>query len=173
MLITLVLLTRYPDVVGASPLTPPSAPKLLELTPVPESINELIEGTKYFDQKVVTIAGEAIGDVMEQGEFGWVNINDGSNAIGVWAPVEMLKQIRMVGRYQVKGDWIKVTGTFYRADPQHGGDIDIRATSLLVERSGRLEKRPVPVGRAIAAGALLMLASFLGLGWWYRRRWLA
>ena len=95
---------------------------------------------------------------------------DGSNTIGVWAPVEMLGQIRMVGRYQVKGDWVKVTETFYRADPQHGGDIDIRAASLSVKQPGQVERQPVSTKRLIVAGVLLVLALFLGLTWWRRNQ---
>ena len=48
------------------------------------SINDLINNTTAYDMQTVTVEGEAIGEALERGDHAWVNINDGSNAIGIW-----------------------------------------------------------------------------------------
>jgi opacity protein-like surface antigen len=140
---------------------------LLFLAPVARAedvvrLNDLVEQAKARDGQVVTAEGEAIGDVMIRGEYGWVNISDGTNDIGIWAPAEALRQIRYVGRYHTKGDVVRVTGRFHRADPEHGGDLDIHAQSLTVVQPGGPVSHPVKPGRVPLA--LLSLAAAGGLG---------
>ncbi|MDP2927900.1 MAG: DNA-binding protein, partial [Candidatus Omnitrophota bacterium] len=48
------------------------------------SSSELINNAKEYDGKLIVYSGEVIGDVMLRGEFAWVNINDGQNALGAW-----------------------------------------------------------------------------------------
>ncbi|MDD5408824.1 MAG: DNA-binding protein [Candidatus Omnitrophica bacterium] len=94
------------------------------------SSSELIGKAKEYDAKLVTYTGEAIGDIMLRGEFAWVNINDGDNALGVWMNVSLAKEINFTGSYKTRGDRVEVTGIFHRACPEHGGDLDIHAQSL-------------------------------------------
>jgi hypothetical protein len=82
---------------------------------------ELIENSKKYDGKTVTYIGEVIGDIMRRGNFSWVNISDGENAIGVWMSADMAKTIKFTGNYKSKGDKLKVTGIFNRACIQHEG----------------------------------------------------
>ncbi len=92
--------------------------------------SELIKNAKEHDGKLITYSGEAIGDVMMRGEFAWVNINDGENALGVWMSSSMAKEIKFTGSYKTFGDKLRITGIFNRACPMHGGDLDIHAQSL-------------------------------------------
>ena len=48
---------------------------------------------------MIVYAGEVIGDVMVRGDFVWVNINDGENAIGVWLDKELAREIQFTGSY--------------------------------------------------------------------------
>jgi hypothetical protein len=91
---------------------------------------ELINNAKQLDAKTVTFEGEVIGDIMQRGDFAWVNVNDGKNAIGVWAEAVLLSGIAYTGTYKAQGDWVKIVGTFNRACKEHGGDLDIHALSV-------------------------------------------
>jgi len=91
------------------------------------SSNELITHAKQYDGKLITYSGEVIGDIMRRGEFAWVNINDGNNAIGVWMDAGLTKEINFTGTYKSQGDTLEISGIFHRACPEHGGDLDIHA----------------------------------------------
>jgi hypothetical protein len=103
----------------------------------PVSSTELINNAKLYDGKTVVYEGEVIGDVMVRQDYAWVNLNDGLNAIGIWVPKSLIKDILYEGSYKSKGDWIEVTGVFNRACALHGGDLDIHAQALRKTSSGR------------------------------------
>ena len=102
------------------------------------SSTELINNAKLYDGKVVTYEGEVIGDIMVRGEYAWINVNDGQNAIGIWIEKSKTLDILYTGSYKSKGDWIEVTGIFQRACPAHGGDLDLHAQGIRKIRPGRL-----------------------------------
>ncbi len=101
------------------------------------SSTDLINNAKQYDGKTITYEGEVIGDVMARGNFAWVNLNDGNNAVGVWASKDLTSLINYKGSYKQKGDWLEAVGEFHRACPQHGGDFDIHAITLKKINSGR------------------------------------
>ncbi len=100
--------------------------------------NELISQTKQYDGKSITYSGEVIGDVMNRGEFAWVNINDGDNAIGVWMSAALAKAINFTGAYKFQGDVVEITGVFHHACLEHGGDLDIHAQTLRKIAGGKM-----------------------------------
>lgn len=106
------------------------------------SSSELIKNARQYDGKVVTYAGEVIGDIMVRGNYAWINVNDGEGAIGIWIEEPLIRDILYTGSYKSSGDWIEVTGIFHRACPAHGADLDIHAQSIRKTRPGRpsLEK---------------------------------
>ena len=147
------------------------------------SSTELIEKAKELDGKEVVYEGEVIGEVMTRGEYSWVNLNDGLNAVGVWMGNNSLGLIYfganesvertenrqkvitkgdfLAGGYKFRGDWLQVRGVFNRACRLHGGDLDIHAQDIIKIRSGRAVKhRLVPEKKRIAlilAGVCLCL----------------
>ena len=125
------------------------------------AINNLIENSRDHDGKKVEIKGEAIGDVMIRGNFGWINIMDNTGAIGVWAKKEDLEKIKFKGGYKNIGDTIKVTGTFNRACDEHGGDTDIHAKELLIVKIGHKVKHPIEIKKVVWLAVLLFIV--LGL----------
>lgn len=127
----------------------------------PLSSNELINRAGKYSGKPVEYRGEAIGDVMRRGTHGWVNLHDGGNAIGIWAPVALLERIRNTGDYNHKGDIVFATGTFNQACSEHGGDIDIHATGLTVVDSGGDVVHPIDKTKGVGAAALALVAAFL------------
>lgn len=123
---------------------------------------ELINKAKLYDGKPVTYEGEVIGDMMKRGEFAWINVNDGQNAIGIWADSALLKEIAYAGSYKSSGDKIRVTGVFHRACAEHGGDLDIHASGLQKISSGRLIQEKISAGKKELA---LILLGLLGVVW--------
>jgi len=96
---------------------------------------DLIERAQSYDGREVIFSGEAIGDILDAGDHVWLNVSDGVNAVGVWVERDLASEIQVAGRYDRRGDAIRVTGAFYRACPDHGGDFDIHAkTVTLVQR---------------------------------------
>ena len=122
---------------------------------------ELIDNAKKYDGVLITYTGEAIGDIMVRGNYAWVNINDGDNAIGVWVPSSEAKKISFTGSYKYNGDKIRVTGIFHRACKDHGGDLDIHSNSLQVIVKGSKKVQPVSNTKKAGAAALLLLSGVL------------
>lgn len=128
----------------------------------------MIDNAQDYDGKVVSYAGEVVGEVMPRGDFAWANISDGQNAIGVWLPMALARNIVYSGSYQAVGDRIEVTGIFHRACPEHGGDLDIHAEAFSVTARGRALCQPVNSGKkntALVLGGVLCLVLILRKFW--------
>ena len=69
-------------------------------------LNTLIENAKEMDGQEVTVQGEVIGERMDRGDFTWININDSTNAIGIWLSKSDADKILNYGNYKYKGDLI-------------------------------------------------------------------
>lgn len=127
----------------------------------PLSSAELINRANEYDGRMVTYKGEVIAEVMRRGDFAWVNLHDGDNAIGIWAPLALINEIVYTGSYKARGDIIEVSGIFHRACPEHVGDLDIHASSLRKIESGRLIPeaiKPIRLKQAlILLGVLLLI----------------
>ena len=132
-----------------------------EIFAQPVSSAELINRAKQYDGQEVTYAGEVIGDIMERGDYCWINTNDGKNALGIWAPKELASGILHSGSYKYKGDWIEIKGVFHRACPEHGGDLDIHALEIHKVAQGSQVKDEVnPVKKILfftLAGVLIVI----------------
>lgn len=122
-------------------------------------INDLIEKAKEYDGQEVTIQGEAIGESMKRGDYTWVNINDGTNAIGIWIESAKAEQIEFYGDYKHIGDTIKVTGTFYRACTEHGGEADVHSSSIEIVKIGNDVKEQISFEKIIYAVILALIAA--------------
>ncbi len=125
------------------------------------SSTELIERAKELDGQEVVYEGEVIGEVMTRGDYSWVNLHDGNNALGIWMGNNFLNLISFAGSYKAKGDLLEVRGTFNRACPMHGGDLDIHALNVIKLREGRLVKHRLAPQKEkltiILSGVLLCL----------------
>ncbi|MEN6317102.1 MAG: hypothetical protein ABFD25_22945 [Clostridiaceae bacterium] len=120
-------------------------------------INNLVENAKELDRQEVTVQGEAIGERMDRGDFSWVNINDGTNAIGIWLNKSEAIKILNYGNYKYKGDMVKITGIFYRACREHGGEADLHAGSIKILEEGHPVKEHISSVKIITA---VILSSF-------------
>ncbi len=102
----------------------------------PVSSEELINNAKLYDGKEVVFQGEVIGDVMKRGNFSWININDGQNAVGIFFENSIPYNITFTGDYDHRGDIVEVKGVFHRACIEHGGDLDIHAAKITKLKEG-------------------------------------
>lgn len=136
----------------------------------PIDSNTLINNAFKYDRKMVEFQGEAIGEIMKRGDFAWVNIHDGQNAIGIFMKYEDAKKIRYLGRYRVKGDIVLVKGIFNRACKEHGGDLDIHAKQVEIVKRGYKTFEKVDKLRAILGMGIFLIGSFL---MWivFKNRW--
>jgi hypothetical protein len=70
-------------------------------------------------------------------------------------------KIETCGDYTHQGDVVRVEGVFHAACGQHGGDMDIHAGTLFIQRDGRTIGHPVHGTKVLALLALALLALIL------------
>ncbi|MBP1754378.1 MAG: hypothetical protein H6Q59_776 [Firmicutes bacterium] len=127
------------------------------------SVNDLIEHAKELDGQKLTIQGEAIGEALERGEYSWININDGTNAIGVWVSRSDAEKVTSYGNYKNSGDIIQTTGMFHRACKEHGGEADFHADTITVIKRGHPVKEELPISKRIGIGVLTCVTAVIVL----------
>lgn len=135
----------------------------------------LIKKARLFDGRTVTYRGEVIGDVMVRSDGVWLNVNDDAysrqgerfvlagynQGMSVLAPPGTEDRIKRAGRYDWRGDYIEVEGTFRRSSAQHGGTMLIEARSVKVLKPGFRLEHPISRNRLVVAGGLLAVASLV------------
>lgn len=119
--------------------------------------NDLVEDAQFYDGAQIEFLGEVIGDIMARGDHVWININDGTRAIGVWAERSTAKLVTTPGDHNHIGDKVMVYGTFNRACPQHGGDLDIHASRIVLIEKGKEVQHPVDIKRVLVCVVLLLM----------------
>lgn len=125
---------------------------------------DLLNDTKQYDDKIINYKGEVIGDVMIRQDYAWLHVNDGTIAIGIWAPKTLIEDIRYAGDYHKKGDIIEVSGTFHRSCLEHGGDLDIHASEIKKVTSGSPVIQPISRKKVyIGAYSLILVLLFYAL----------
>ncbi|MEW6222675.1 MAG: hypothetical protein AB1476_05155 [Candidatus Hadarchaeota archaeon] len=130
-----------------------------------ETGRELIENSRGFDGKRVTLQGEVIGVLIKE-NYAWINIWDNGFAIGIWSSAANAKSVSFVGDYTHVGDTVLVDGIFHMVCPEHGGDIDIHAENFAILAAGReIPRLPDPL--LTAASVLFVGFAFL-LYFWLR-----
>ena len=130
----------------------------------PIEINRLISLSDRYDRQQVVVQGEAIGEPMNRSDGScWINISDGTNAIGVKFKAEDAKAVTRFGNYKQKGDVVRVTGIFYQASPEDGGEMDIHAQRAEVVQEGRPVPETVSRTKILAAVFLTAATAFLFL----------
>ncbi|HSK48434.1 MAG TPA: hypothetical protein VLA05_10600 [Coriobacteriia bacterium] len=156
----------------ATPTTSPNSP----------TSAELVEHPKQWDGETITFAGEAITQAMIRGDHAWIHVNDDAYYLknveegaplggynsghAIWLPANLVRKITYYGDYTHEGDVVSVTGVFNAACGEHGGDMDIHATSLDVVAEGHEFEEPVSLEKLGAAVALVALAGLL----WFANR---
>lgn len=118
------------------------------------SSNELIEKSKELNGRNLNYKGELVTTILDRGEYSWINLNDGSNAIGVWCKSSLLGGVKFAGDYKNRGDVIEVNGTFNRACSVHTGELDIHADAVKIVKRGHPFIREIDLNRLNSAVVL-------------------
>lgn len=137
----------------------------------------LVENANAWNGRIITFTGEAIGEAMVRGKMAWIHLNDDAymwknieegarlggynSGHAVWISADLVREIRFFGNFKHEGDVVKIVGTFNAACPQHGGDMDIHASTLEIVRAGHPVHHVINTPRAMVAGVLLVLALIL------------
>lgn len=127
----------------------------------PTSINDLVGNPSEYDNQTVTLTGEVIGELMVRQDGCWVNMNDGTNAVGIWISKTDADLIEIFGDYKHTGDTITVTGIFYESCPEHGGEPDVHGSSLSVENRGVEQRETISVEKILLAVGVVSAALIL------------
>jgi hypothetical protein len=148
-------------------------------TPAEVEVNSasLVENAAFWNERSITFKGEAIGECMVRGDMAWIHLNDDAymernieegaplggynSGHAVWLSAEIARQIRYWGDFKHEGDIVKATGIFHAACREHGGDMDIHATSMYVIRTGHPVRHHLNVQRAAFAAILLIIVAVL------------
>jgi hypothetical protein len=133
-------------------------------------ISRLVNDKSRYDGQEITIQGEVVGDVMERRTGVWLNVDDGTESIGIWVPMGIMPGIDFVGGYGKHGDIINVEGTFYRACKVHGGETGIHAVGITRIHRGYPLPHPLS-SRKIrwTLGLLCIAVAVIGVLWWRGR----
>jgi len=121
-------------------------------------IDNLINNMEQFDGKVVNIEGEAIGEAMNRGRYSWINVNDGTNAIGIWLESSDAAKITSFGDYKHIGDTVRISGVFSKNSLKHSGEVEIACSSLTIVQKGHFEKEQLTHIKIFSATLLFCLA---------------
>jgi hypothetical protein len=138
-----------------------------------------------YDGLRVRYVGELIGDVLHRDGGAWVLVNDddyalevgplpghrdlrGTNTgLTVWFPDPLLDVVTGLGRPNLRGDVVEVTGVVVRADPTDGEGLALRADALRLVAPARAVHEPLDLPQLwFALGASLLAAGL----WIVRRR---
>lgn len=131
-------------------------------------IDDLIQKSNEFNNKTVTIKAEVIGERLNREKFTWINVSDGTNAIGIWMKLDESKNIYRYGNYKEKGDIIEVTGIYHKNCIEHGGDVDIHADSVRVIEKGYIKNKPIEKNK-VELAVIFALITIVLSGIYYQK----
>lgn len=127
---------------------------------------ELINNALKLDKQEIELQGEAVGEIIERDNGKcWINIFDGSSAIGVYISIEEAKKIGIFGTHKQKGDIVAIKGKLYANDESTGGELDVQGTSLKVVTPGHPILYPVPLWKIIFAAAGIVSTALVYAFW--------
>ena len=124
------------------------------------SSKELIEKAKELNGRKLNYRGELVTAILDRGEYSWINLNDGFNAIGIWCKSSSLSGVKFIGDYKNRGDVIETSGTFNRACSIHNGELDLHADTVKIVKKGHLLMMAIDLKRINSAIALFALTIF-------------
>jgi len=131
-------------------------------------VRELFERADRYAGKKVTVTGEAIGDVMRDGELFWLNIKDGDFFIGAVIDRSQKEKIKNTGRYGVQGDIVNISGIYNLHCKQHWGERDIHADTLEIAQEGRVLEESIELTEVILS-IILALAAIVFVFHYHRK----
>ena len=138
------------------------------VTVISVSSSQLVSAQGYLDGALVELTGEAVGDIMRADDgMVWVNVGTNDTLVGVRMSKEDAALISNMGRYGVRGTELAVAGTFHVSCDEHGGELDIHATRVVVKSEGGRIVKPFPQEKLFLA--ICLVAAGLVFLFAYRR----
>lgn len=135
------------------------------------NFNDMVEKAKELNGKNLDIEGEAIGEPLKRGDYTWVNICDGNGtSIGIYMKTKDAEKIKFFGSSKVKGDTILVSGEFRRACKDHGGDLDVHANKVSIEKAGNKILEEVNKSKLLYAAVLTFVAAIISIFCFKRKK---
>jgi hypothetical protein len=125
------------------------------------SPTEILNRASELDGQTVVLRGEAIGECIERRDYCWINVSDGTIAIGVWMKKELVQRIGFWGGPEMRGDIVHVSGIVHRADALRGGELDVEALDLHVAEAGFRIAEGVPSWKRTLAIVLVCVTVVL------------
>mgnify|MGYP004671364651 CR=1 FL=1 len=136
------------------------------------SIEALATADVFYDNTTVVVTGEVVGDRRSAGvgsDSSWITLYSlkkngveqyNPSSVEVCVSDSLADTIDMYGRYNVRGTYIQVSGTYHLACADHNGLSDIHADSLSLVRKGAQLGNPFDV-TMFFPGVLAVLAGLL------------
>ena len=135
--------------------------------PAPTDGAEITSMQSGLDEAMVSFEGEVVSELLSgDDEHVWVNVLSGGTAIGVWAPRDLADDIVIFGDWKHDGDRVRVTGVLNEGCDQHGGDLDVHASSIELLERGMERERPYELWK-LGIGAAGLFVAYIG---WRRMR---
>ncbi|MCM8808550.1 MAG: hypothetical protein NC917_01460 [Candidatus Omnitrophica bacterium] len=127
------------------------------------NIKDLYQKSKRYDNKIVRIRGEAIGEKIRRGKEICINIKDENEdyVIGVILDKKMSEIIENLGRYKVKGDIVEIEGIYYENCPFHLGKRDIHVMKIEVVLKGEKYTEQISIHKVIFSLFLVFCVIFV------------
>lgn len=153
---------------GLMSLSPIYAMEIPESAKTSVSIHELLSRPEIYDQQVIYIEGEIVGQVLRRKDGAWFHLKDKDGLmIGIWTSHAVVDNFSFLGRHGIRGDYLGITGVYYKICPLHGGDTDIHLNEVVYHIVGHpLPKSPVSPIKAyflillFLSGLLLWLVNY-------------
>lgn len=122
----------------------------------------------YLDGATVDFTGEAVGDIID-GDVGfvWLTLYDQGASIPVQVAESDAVLIEYLGRYQVKGTTLRITGTFHLACDDHDGLSDVHATTVSVVDPGERLTQELDYTQLHFGLALVSVGALFLIAYWY------
>ncbi len=133
------------------------------------TVSELIRDGKTLDGVAVRMTVEMIGDVMNRGDYSWINGSDTTGALGYWLPAKAAAEVKILGNSRFEGDTAEIQGVFHRACPEHGGDMDVHVNSLKIIKTGIATENAIPKGKTLTS-FLMTIVMLAVAGFWWKGR---
>ena len=127
------------------------------------SIASLARADSYYNKMTVQVVGEAVGDVIEDTNWGsencWVSLWDANETVSVFMSDKNAQLIDTLGSHHRSGTKLQVRGEFHISCEDHDGISDLHAETVSVQSRGfDVQEDFSPV--AFLPGVLLLVVGF-------------
>ena len=127
------------------------------------SIASLARADSYYNKMTVQVVGEAVGDVIEDTNWGsencWVSLWDANETVSVFMSDKNAQLIDTLGSHHRSGTKLQVRGEFHISCEDHDGISDLHAETVSVQSRGfEVQEDFSPV--AFLPGVLLLVVGF-------------